>query len=438
MSLYESYVLSIEHILHNYPNHTFIFCGDYNLPNISWANDDSGLIYSHSTCIPIIPEFFAVNCFYQNNNIFNKHGSLLDLVFSNNNSIIVEESLDPLVPIDHYHPPLSISLKFNIQIPVFNHSHSFYDFKNADFINIQSFVNHFDWPSTFSSINVELAFNTFFDALHQSILRYVPLRDYTHSHFPPWFTKDLKEILILKKKAHAQFKSTANISDYRVFSLLRARFKYESKKCMRSYIHRSEASLINNPTNFWKFVNRHRSTNDIPKVLELNGRLSTDEQDAANLFSSYFSSVYTSEVIDLDPPNDISLNFDLPNNIIFSEDDVFRGLSALRNVQSIGPDGLPGEFLFQLRHIISYPLFLLFRRSLDEGIFPSILKFSSITPILKSGNATNVSNYRPISILSHLSKLFEKIVLNCIKRSVNNIVIDEQHGFRTGLQPPAT
>lgn len=45
-------------------------------------------------------------------------------------------------------------------------------------------------------------------------------------------------------KAHAQFKFAANISDYRVFSLLLARFKYESKKCMRSYIHRSETSLI--------------------------------------------------------------------------------------------------------------------------------------------------------------------------------------------------
>lgn len=53
----------------------------------------------------------------------------------------------------------------------------------------------------------------------------------------------------------------------------------------------------NNPSDFWKVINKHRSTNDISKVLELNGRLSTDEQ---YLFSSYFSSVYTSEVIDVD------------------------------------------------------------------------------------------------------------------------------------------
>jgi hypothetical protein len=59
----------------------------------------------------------------------------------------------------------------------------------SDFKNIQSFVNHFDWPTTFSPLNVELAFNTFFDALHQSILRYVLLRNYTYSHFPPGLPK---------------------------------------------------------------------------------------------------------------------------------------------------------------------------------------------------------------------------------------------------------
>lgn len=97
-------------------------------------------------------------------------------------------------------------------------------------------------------------------------------------------------------------------------------------------------------------------------MLELNGRLLTDEEDAENLFSSYFSSIYTFEVINVDLPNYIGLNFDLQiNNIMFSVDNVFRGLSALRDLQSIGLDGLSGEFIFKLRYnIISYYTPLLF------------------------------------------------------------------------------
>jgi hypothetical protein len=75
---------------------------------------------------------------------------------------------------------------------------------------------------------------------------------------------------------------------------------------------------------------------------------------------------------------------------------------------------------------------MLFRRSLDEGIFPAIWKTCSITPVFKSGDPSLVSNYRPISILPHIAKLFESIVYSCIKRSLNHIIVDDQHGFRPG------
>ncbi|KAL4108114.1 hypothetical protein QTP88_018366 [Uroleucon formosanum] len=74
-----------------------------------------------------------------------------------------------------------------------------------------------------------------------------------------------------------------------------------------------------------------------------------------------------------------------PNNAYFTADDVFHSLSTLSGAKNVGPDGLLGVFLFHLRSIIAYPLFLLFRRSLDEGIFPSILQLSSVTPVHKSG-----------------------------------------------------
>jgi len=55
-----------------------------------------------------------------------------------------------------------------------------------------------------------------------------------------------------------------------------------------------------------------------------------------------------------------------------------------------------------------------------------------VTPIYKSGNKSNVKKYRPISILSHPSKLFESLVLMSIHPSVNSILIDELYGFRSG------
>jgi len=80
----------------------------------------------------------------------------------------------------------------------------------------------------------------------------------------------------------------------------------------------------------------------------------------------------------------------------------------LSSDKPIGPDGLSGEFLYNiLQSVLSNQLLLLFRKSSDEGIYPEILKLSTVKPIFKSGDSTNFANYRLISLLSHLAKFFE-------------------------------
>jgi len=82
-SNYESHINSIDHLKHLYPEDTFIICGDFNLPEVSWCNDDCGLTFSYTSTAraPCIPETFATNWFYQHNNIPNATSSTLDLVF---------------------------------------------------------------------------------------------------------------------------------------------------------------------------------------------------------------------------------------------------------------------------------------------------------------------------------------------------------------------
>jgi len=82
-------------------------------------------------------------------------------------------------------------------------------------------------------------------------------------------------------------------------------------------------------------------------------------------------------------------------------------------------------FFFKHRSVVQEPLWLLFIRSLFSEIFPSALKFGPISPILKSCDSTDLKNYRPITILPHLSKLFETLAL-----SLNHILPDQQNGFR--------
>ena len=72
---------------------------------------------------------------------------------------------------------------------------------------------------------------------------------------------------------------------------------------------------------------------------------------------------------------------------------------------------------------------ILFNKSLSSGIFPRFWKSSKIVLIHKKGDKSDVSHYRPISILYALSKLFEKIVTKRIYANCRHLLSHCQHGF---------
>ena len=80
------------------------------------------------------------------------------------------------------------------------------------------------------------------------------------------------------------------------------------------------------------------------------------------------------------------------------------------------------------------PLTFLINSSLKSGVFPSELKLARVVPIFKAGNSSNLTNYRPISVLTFFAKVFEKIVYNKVMDfiSENNVLNDHQYGFRKG------
>lgn len=70
--------------------------------------------------------------------------------------------------------------------------------------------------------------------------------------------------------------------------------------------------------------------------------------------------------------------------------------------------------------------------SLRTGVFPDKLKIAKVVPIYKSGDASNFSNYRPVSVLPVLSKIYEKVVYARVLKHLdnNNIIYNNQFGFR--------
>ncbi|KAK9499191.1 hypothetical protein O3M35_003686 [Rhynocoris fuscipes] len=97
-----------------------------------------------------------------------------------------------------------------------------------------------------------------------------------------------------------------------------------------------------------------------------------------------------------------------------------------------GPDLIPPSLLRYCSTVLTYPLTVLFNKSLSSGTFPDVLKQSHIIPIYKSGDKANIKNYRPITIQSSIAKLFESLILDKIAPLFQNIIVEQQHGFTKG------
>ncbi|KAL4152924.1 hypothetical protein QTP88_000757 [Uroleucon formosanum] len=441
LQLYLNHLSVLESIDTSFPNCKFIICGDYNIPSLSWKSDKHGLkcvnFLSSQVGSSLIESGSVLNL-YQFNSIINAHGNILDLVFSN----LLESSInlydDPFVPIDPCHPPIQIYVRLPISQPILNNDRTIYNYVKGDYINANLFFNSFNWLNTFRHLNTEAAALVFQHALLEALRSFVPQKTISTSHnFPYWFNKELKTLVWKKNKAHSTYIKNKSKSNYEKFSLLRAQYKSQSKIDFHDFMHRSESEIISSPKYFWNWVNFNTKSHGILNSVFLGDTIANNGADIANLFSNYFSSLYnTSRVHSPDEPQIFASTYQfdhiIPNKCSISLNAVSDGLRTLIKCRSPGPDGVSGYFLANLANSIAYPIFILYNKSLEEGVFPSIWKISSITPVFKKGDKSNVKNYRPISGLVQIGKLLEKLVLAQIIKPINNILDNSQHGFRPG------
>ena len=108
---------------------------------------------------------------------------------------------------------------------------------------------------------------------------------------------------------------------------------------------------------------------------------------------------------------------------------VFEQLSKLNGRKAAGPDFVPPRLLKAGASFLSGPLSCLFNMSIEMRIFPSCFKQAKVCPIPKS-NCPHISDFRPIPLLSCISKVFERIILLNVKSQLFRCFGAHQHAYR--------
>ena len=122
------------------------------------------------------------------------------------------------------------------------------------------------------------------------------------------------------------------------------------------------------------------------------------------------------------------------DDLLCSEEEVHEMIMSSDTSKANGPDGISAKMLKGTALSITPVLTRLFNMSIEHGIFPEKWKLSSVVPIPKDGDRTNPSNYRPISLLSIVSKMLERHVHYLITEhlSSNHPLANTQWGFQSG------
>ena len=89
----------------------------------------------------------------------------------------------------------------------------------------------------------------------------------------------------------------------------------------------------------------------------------------------------------------------------FDVNDMANALDKLRVDKATGPDGLSPWLLKEIKDVISYRLFLMFKKSLSESSVPADWKCTNVTLIFKKGSRNTAKNYQPVSLASQVSRL---------------------------------
>jgi len=260
----------------------------------------------------------------------------------------------------------------------------------------------------------------------------------------PWFTPELRKLK--NRCANLQNKQAMRFCPDRAIVLKNARTRYrkEIRLCKEKYYEGKFVATEHDAKKTWQLINeicgKTKGGLSINRVLK-DGKTYMGKE-MADQFNNYFRDVPAKqrEKLPVTRKNYKEYMKTVPKVTTklvitkFKREEVFKALQNLKPTR--GPDGygIPPLFLKEMRLQLVQPLTCLFNKCLQISTWPQDLKLSRVVPIPKSKEAVNVENFRPISLVCSISKVFERLVHNKIEQHLlhNNVLAKHQYGFRHG------
>ena len=327
------------------------------------------------------------------------------------------------------------------------------DTKNYDREKFNVDLNNIDWPTVLNldDNNPNDSFNSFEASINVLVNKYMPLKKLTKKEislqYKPWITYGIRKSIERREKLFKKFIKAKDeiVKDeyHKKYKELRNKIITLCRQGKTMYYQAFFTENANSAKNTWKgiksIININSTSKTEPTSILVNDKIITDPIEVANSFNNYFSSIAEDLQGKIYQGNDFTkyLGNNNDHSFFIKPTDKFEVLNIINDIsinKATGPHSIPTNILHQIKHNISEPLSNVINLSFQNGVFPENLKTAKTIPIFKDkGSNLECSNYRPISLLSNINKIFEKLMHSRLYNflSIHNCIYDLQFGFRS-------
>ena len=432
-------------------NLTTLLTGDFNFPDIKWPNGEASYNTTSNNSVDtssknIFTRFIDRLFLSQLVDQPTRRANILDLILTNNHELITEIDVLPdseylsdhrliiakttlsqtETPTPNTHPPPQSFRSLN-----FFH-------KNINWDSINQKINEIDWENHFLNNPLHENLNFFYQEILNIAREQVPKKKIKKKY--PKIPDDRRALMRKRAKFRKKIAMSRNQPQITRLKQLIAniegalRVSHENERLANE--NRAIECIKTNPKYFFSFARSKSKTKTQIGPFEKDGVLIQDPHEKAEILREQFESVFTRPETNSNPfiPNPTQEIENPLDDLTITEEDIAKQIKKLPKSAAAGPDEIPATLLKNCIDSMKAPLSKIWRKSLEEGCIPDILKTGYITPIYKGGDRKNPQNYRPISLTSHITKIFEKIVREKITKYMNenNKFNNNQHGFRNG------
>jgi hypothetical protein len=317
-----------------------------------------------------------------------------------------------------------------------------WDFKNANFYTFRDELGNANWEECFEVDDIDAICNRWtalFIKISERVVKKkkVLVRPYDKS----WYNNYLRGLRRIKDREHGEWVKDRTPLKWGIYKAARNTYFQECDRLKlehEEHIYASLASEISrNPKKWWTLVGETMGTKkktSFPVIIKDGVFCDTDKEKAEAFNKTYLdSSNLTGEFFDL-PEGEEEIGHEPLEFIRVTEKDVDDVIKGINTNKAYGPDNISPRLIKEARPSIVKILTLIFNKSLELSKFPAIWKRANVLPIYKKAETFITSNYRPVSLLSILAKVFEKIVFKYLFKyfKENFLISIWQSGFLPG------